>query len=921
MTAVACLCTATAMGADYSGTVTQDPTTDYSNGYYQLTLTEVATALGTDAATLDAYLDSLYSADAEGILEVISDDGTYTTAYTGNTGEFWLDEDGNATSWGDGSVWFVGSGWSDESDYYYIYVGQYPSACEGGEEYSVTLALVYGESEVTFDITLQVNEVVEQYVSDLTSVGSGELSVEIDDGTAAYETVTATIDVETIASALGCSTSDLDMVPLSEEGTLYSGTGTANNGGCWMSEEGYVTSWGDGSVWFFEPVTSGDYSSINFGLFDEAEEGTEYTASIYFVYDTSYYELSVSITVVEAEESEEESTTLSDYTSVGSSELTVEIEDGTAAYGTVTATIDVETIASALGCSTSDLDMVPLAEAGTLYSETGTANNGGSWMDEEGYVTSWGDGSVWFFEPVTSGDYSSINFGLYDEAEEGTEYTCSIYFVYDTYYYELLVTITVVEAEESEEESTTLSDYTSVGSSELTVEIEDGTAAYTAVSAEIDVETIASALGCSTSDLEMVPLEEEGTLYSGNGTANNGGCWMDEDGYAVSWGDGSVWYFEPATSGDYSTINFGLMDEAEEGTEYTCSIYFVYDSSYYEVVVTITVVEATYTLLSDLTLAGSGELTVEIEEGSDYATCEIDVDVIAAALGCSTSDIEIAGLAEENTLANSYTAYNGGSWVDEDGYVTSWGDGSVWYYQPETDGDYSVIDFGLYDSEDAGTTYTGAIYFLYDTYYYELAVTINIVEANYTLLSDLTSVGSGELSIEIEDGTEAYSTVTGTIDVETIANALGCSTSDLEMTPLAEEGALYSGTGTANNGGSWMDEDGYVTSWGDGSVWFFEPVTSGDYSSINFGLYDEAEAGTEYTASIYFVYDSYYYELTVTITVPTTSSEEDDTETGISGISDDDILSSDEIYDLSGRKVTNPSKGVYIIGGKKLLIK
>lgn len=39
MTAAACLCTATAMGADYSGTVTQDPTTDYSNGYYQLTLT------------------------------------------------------------------------------------------------------------------------------------------------------------------------------------------------------------------------------------------------------------------------------------------------------------------------------------------------------------------------------------------------------------------------------------------------------------------------------------------------------------------------------------------------------------------------------------------------------------------------------------------------------------------------------------------------------------------------------------------------------------------------------------------------------------------------------------------------------------------------------------------------------------------
>lgn len=43
-------------------------------------------------------------------------------------------------------------------------------------------------------------------------------------------------------------------------------------------------------------------------------------------------------------------------------------------------------------------------------------------------------------------------------------------------------------------------------------------------------------------------------------------------------------------------------------------------------------------------------------------------------------------------------------------------------------------------------------------------------------------------------------------------------------------------------------------------------------------------------------------------------------QTAIEEITDNRVKSTD-IYDLQGRKVENPSKGIYIINGKKVLVK
>ena len=38
-------------------------------------------------------------------------------------------------------------------------------------------------------------------------------------------------------------------------------------------------------------------------------------------------------------------------------------------------------------------------------------------------------------------------------------------------------------------------------------------------------------------------------------------------------------------------------------------------------------------------------------------------------------------------------------------------------------------------------------------------------------------------------------------------------------------------------------------------------------------------------------------------------------------VADDGIKNKDVYFDLSGRKVTHPTKGIYIVNGKKVLIK
>ncbi|MGM9734039.1 MAG: DUF4859 domain-containing protein, partial [Prevotella sp.] len=161
LTAVAAVVSLTA-NAQFSQTVQQYPTSDYSSVSAEFKLSDVAQALETDAATLVAALDAWVPTEGEPMFQVKGSNGELAPAdangWTGNpdAGEMWLDAEGNSAPYGETALFFAGSRWDVESDLYAIYVGQMPNSSQGGEVYKTTAVLNFNGKQATFDITFNI---------------------------------------------------------------------------------------------------------------------------------------------------------------------------------------------------------------------------------------------------------------------------------------------------------------------------------------------------------------------------------------------------------------------------------------------------------------------------------------------------------------------------------------------------------------------------------------------------------------------------------------------------------------------------------------------------------------------------------------------------------------------------------------------
>jgi len=111
LTAVVCLFTGLTAQAQFTGTVNQVPRSDWAPVPATFNAAEVATALGTDAATLLAALDSWIaegSTDANMFFYAPpSAPDTWSDGYTtGGEKGFWLNEDAEITAYGNNSAFY-----------------------------------------------------------------------------------------------------------------------------------------------------------------------------------------------------------------------------------------------------------------------------------------------------------------------------------------------------------------------------------------------------------------------------------------------------------------------------------------------------------------------------------------------------------------------------------------------------------------------------------------------------------------------------------------------------------------------------------------------------------------------------------------------------------------------------------------------
>ena len=172
--------------AQFKATVEQYAKSDYTTTAAEFKLSEIATTLGTDTATLVAALD-VWATDTVDVPEMfflkvgeeLSDNYTQ-----GSQGGFWIARSGAVGSWGVDAVYYNQIWWDNESnaDKFYIELGQFPDSLKAGATFNPTFIMKHGDKQATFDITYIVKELVlpevELDITKLEIVGEAEATAE-----------------------------------------------------------------------------------------------------------------------------------------------------------------------------------------------------------------------------------------------------------------------------------------------------------------------------------------------------------------------------------------------------------------------------------------------------------------------------------------------------------------------------------------------------------------------------------------------------------------------------------------------------------------------------------------------------------------------------------------------------------------------
>lgn len=653
-----CLVTSLSASAQYTVDIKAPYRNNYANTAQSFKLTELATALGTDTASLIPALDRT---DSTHVFTLVKADGSYDNTYTGNTGEYWLSYNGESKSYGQGS-WFIGFSKVDSADVFNLYAGNFPDSLKDGGTMHATAALVYGEKAVTFDITFEVAGIpkAETDLSKLTVVGKSSVTIHQQPKTS-YDSEPAVAVVEGLAEKLGTDNQTLSdnfanlayMKPVDATYGILTDTAAlvpASTNGGWVKQALDAASgdtllvcgnyrFGSDDAFYIDTYTfTNDTISANIGQYPSVREaGDSLNADVYYIVNDKAYIVNYTL-VIDAPEFHG----LADMTQVG--DTTIEIHQTVNTdYSTVTVTIDPQVIADALGTTVSNLSFqgyVMNGEERSLSSNT-TANNGGYWMTKEGAITAWGSTAVWFMEPVTSKQYDQYHVGQYpNNTHGGDTCTTTLYFVNGAKYYALNITLYVDTAK-------TISSFNSVATKNLVIQAQPSQFSWSANSgfAMSEVNTLIGTTdpvlyGTLTDSLYNQKVnngEKLTTKYTKEYTVSETpGFWCDSVGLVANWGlttDNSV----AVSCQDNTTdsVKFKMMQKSPfaVGTVVPVTYYLVNEETGDMITVNIS-----YQIVAELdtfkTVGSSTQtLVLDADAYDNDAVTAVDFKPIADALG------------------------------------------------------------------------------------------------------------------------------------------------------------------------------------------------------------------------------------------------------------------------------------------------
>ena len=651
--------------AQFTATVEQYANTDYATVATEFKLTEIATALETDTATLVAALDAWYNYSAESEAEKPADmfflkvGDELSNNYTqGSNGGFWINRNGSVGTWGAGAVYYNQIGFGQAEDLFGIYLGQFPDSLAAGATLNPTYVMQYGEKQATFDITYIVKPMpetpaVELDITKLEIVGNAEVTTEqyprINYNSSAVEVVIADA-----AEKLGI---DNDLLSIILTKCLYKArvdetyqtkidslTLATDNGG-WGREvldmatgdtlpEVCAAPWSDKDqyymdTWAFDPATA--TLSCNIGQYPyNLQAGDKFYTNVYIVYGNKAFVVKYNVNIVE--DPNAVSGDLASMTKMGESIIRIE-QNPTTDYSTSAINLNVDSIAGVLGCATGDMTLMAIDNKGEL-STSSTANNGGYWMTQGGIICAWGDNAYFFVEPAASNDYSQLNVGqMPGNTAVGEEGKTLLYLVAGNNYYVLDITLAIVEAQKSEVE------FESVATRSYVVQALDETYVWSTQSANIPFAQIEELIGTAAPVLYALNIdsiaEQTGEKYTKDYTmGEKPGFWVTEDGRKNGWGSGSPWGITGLNSTDENFViqciqmdGFGVA-----GDSYTGQFFLVNEETGKMITINLT-----YQIVETLTeMEVVGEDYINLPISMDDLFVDYDFTKVATALGLET---------------------------------------------------------------------------------------------------------------------------------------------------------------------------------------------------------------------------------------------------------------------------------------------
>lgn len=329
------------------------------------------------------------------------------------------------------------------------------------------------------------------------------------------------------------------------------------------------------------------------------------------------------------------------------------------------------------------------------------------------------------------------------------------------------------------------------------------------------------------------------------------------------------------------------------GEKYKAGIYFVWGSDAYKYDINVNVVAPTVLKPEDMNVVGSMDITLERAHTLGYTADYIDlnVDSIAALLGCTADQLAMYSINPDGGLDNGTTA-NGtyGYWMTEDGIIGSWGS-TAWF--AEYYASSAQLQIGHMPGVFTGTgeeKCTGKLYFRYGENVFVINVVINIpgvaVEEEVPM-DQWVSVATEDVYFAIVPSASAYTdeTMVTDLDINKISEILGTTAPALwgYAAPEAEGGnpVMTNAYSCDPNPGFWMNGEAYCGTWGGGNAYGMTYASG----KITWYQYPGAQqAGAKFNSTFFLVNPANGKMITYNVTIEYVAEKDNTEELGAEDI-------------------------------------